>query len=86
MLQGCAFSEIKEVMRSNSYAGFPIVTQTNRLVGYITREDLEDGINQAQRLYAEQAQVRKRLFIAPSDNTFFIARTLPSPLAYKRLC
>ena len=33
------------------------MTQTSRLVGYITREDLEDGINQAQRLYTEQAQV-----------------------------
>ena len=38
MLKGAAFTEIREVIRSNSFAGFPIVTQTNRLVGYITRE------------------------------------------------
>ena len=56
-IQGMAFSEMLSVIRSNSLAGYPIVTGSNRLVGYITRLDLEDGINQAQRLYQDQAQV-----------------------------
>ena len=42
--QGMAFSEILSVMRATSLAGYPIVTGSNRLVGYITREDLQDRV------------------------------------------
>ena len=43
-------------IKSNNYSGFPIVSESNRLVGFITRHDLEKGMSQAKKMYSDTIQ------------------------------
>jgi len=52
-IQGSTVMEIEEMMRTSTYSGFPIVSESNRLVGFITRQDLEKGMLQAKKSYSE---------------------------------
>ena len=39
--------EIQAALRNYAFSGFPIVADSNRLVGFITRQDLENGLAQS---------------------------------------
>ena len=39
--------EIQAALRNYAFSGFPIVVDSNRLVGFITRQDLENGLAQS---------------------------------------
>ena len=45
--QGMSVMELQTVLRNYTYSGFPIVADSNRLVGFITRQDLENGLTQS---------------------------------------
>ena len=52
--------ELQTVLRNYTYSGFPIVADSNRLVGFITRQDLENGLTQSVKHHGENCIQGKR--------------------------
>ena len=52
--------ELQTVLRNYTYSGFSIVADSNRLVGFITRQDLENGLTQSAKHHGENSIQGKR--------------------------
>lgn len=49
-------SDVQLTLRNYTFSGFPIVADQHRLVGFITRQDLETGLLQNQKYHGEAIQ------------------------------
>ena len=62
-----SMTDVQLTLRNYTFSGFPIVADQHRLVGFITRQDLENGLIQSQKHYGESIQESGLLYYRPIE-------------------